>query len=205
MRIACLSDMHGTLPTLPPCDLILIAGDVCPNLSNNPYWDAFMQHNWLRDTLDPWLTGRPPTFACWGNHDWVGERMIPPELPWTVVGVGSHGSLRIRGVPYTRRYGNWAHMTDESTLAHLWPDECDILLTHGPPFGVGDTVAKDTEPLGSPSLLAWIEAKQPKLVVCGHIHGGRGVYRVGETVVVNAALLDEQHRPQGEPIIVEIP
>ena len=41
--------------------------------------------------------------------------------------------------------------------------------------------------IGSEPLARVIAARQPKLVVCGHVHYDTGEAQVGETLVVNAA------------------
>jgi len=39
--------------------------------------------------------------------------------------------------------------------------------------------------VGSSALRAFIDQRQPALVFCGHIHEGRGIERLGKTLVAN--------------------
>src|SRR5262245_46149006 len=78
MRVVALSDQHGYLPEIPPCDLLLIGGDVCPD-SIGPL--AAMAHpeaqkSWFDTRLRRWLARAPAarTVLTWGNHDWCGQR-----------------------------------------------------------------------------------------------------------------------------------
>ena len=77
MRIVALSDQHGHLPAIPPCDLLIIAGDVCPDRFG-PYLAAHapeQQQAWFDRHVRPWLAAAPAgqTVLTWGNHDWCGE------------------------------------------------------------------------------------------------------------------------------------
>lgn len=45
----------------------------------------------------------------------------------------------------------------------------DLLLTHGPPFGILDTNRKG-EHSGSKALLNLVERVKPKVHIFGHIH-----------------------------------
>ena len=60
-----------------------------------------------------------------------------------------------------------------------------MLVVHSPPQGHVDASSAGDH-LGSAAILEAIEAKQPRLAVCGHIHESWGERsRIGETEVVN--------------------
>src|SRR5262245_28717535 len=77
MRIVALSDQHGFLPDIPPCDLLIVAGDVCPDRFG-PFMaahDPHQQQAWFDRHVRPWLVSAPAThkLLTWGNHDWCGQ------------------------------------------------------------------------------------------------------------------------------------
>lgn len=208
-RIACLSDQHGNLPKVPECDLLLIAGDICP------VGEAPIQRLWLQHAFDTWLkslVGRMDVVGVSGNHDWVfqhyGHRAAP-NLKWTYLEDSETlwKGLKIYGSPHQPIFFNWAFNLPEPELAEKWaaiPDDTDILLLHGPPHGVGDFSPHGKVHTGSPSLLQRIEQVQPKLAVFGHIHSGYGQYRVGNTLAVNASLVNENYTPVNPIQVVEV-
>jgi Icc-related predicted phosphoesterase len=68
-----------------------------------------------------------------------------------------------------------------------------VLVVHSPPKGHCDQ-SSSGEHLGSEAILAAIEAKQPLLAVCGHIHESWGAESgIGPTRVINLG-------PAGTPI-----
>ena len=44
-------------------------------------------------------------------------------------------------------------------------------------------------------MTATLERVQPQLMVCGHIDPAYGSYRLGDTEVINASLVDNEYRP----------
>ena len=85
MRIVALSDQHGYLPEIPPCDLLIIAGDVCPDrfgpfvAMHNPD----QQKSWFDRNGRLWLAKAPATHKVltWGNHDAYSP--CSDQLPYT--------------------------------------------------------------------------------------------------------------------------
>ena len=52
MKIVCISDLHGYLPTeMPKGDVLVIAGDICPATDHS----AVFQQAWLSTEFNTWL------------------------------------------------------------------------------------------------------------------------------------------------------
>jgi Icc-related predicted phosphoesterase len=211
------------LPEIPETDLLLIAGDISPIQFDD---DPKTQRAWMNSVFVDWLRRVPARETVWiaGNHDtWIWrDSGIGPKLShlptvtylqdhWTTV-----GGLKIYGTPWTQGIGLpnswWAF--DLLTIPGgtdpfaAIPENIDIVVAHSPPRGIGDLVPRGGH-VGSEQLLQRLEEISPKLVVTGHIHEDYGVRRLhpgSETVVANAALLDEHYRPVPErrPLTFEL-
>jgi Icc-related predicted phosphoesterase len=64
-----------------------------------------------------------------------------------------------------------------------------LMVCHTPPYDTRLDRLVNGTPVGSPAVRAFIEAHRPQVAVVGHIHEGRGVDRVGDTVVANSGAL----------------
>ncbi len=214
MKVVALSDPHGNLPEIPPCDLLLLAGDLCPTTDHDPRFQA----RWLNTMFRSWLEQLPAgkIVGIAGNHDFVFERapdLVPPDLPWTYlqdVECRWRG-LRIWGTPWQPWFYDWAFNGDPELLESKWeliPPDTDVIVVHGPPRGYGDGVVRvdgGAENTGCPHLLAKIAEVKPRLVVFGHIHEGRGQWQLGPTTLANVTLLDVAYRVRYQPWEHELP
>jgi Icc-related predicted phosphoesterase len=209
ITIAAMADLHGILPTAPPCDLALIGGDVCPHAPLEA------QAAWLDGAFRRWLERIPAreVVAVAGNHDWVFERAphLVPELRWRYLqdrGVELFG-LKIYGTPWQPRFRDWAFNLDEPELEIKFnqiPEGTDIVVCHGPPLGFGDVVPRPAgdEHVGSASLRDRLLAVRPRLCIFGHIHEGRGVYEMGGTVLANVSLVNHRYDMVYTPMAFEL-
>lgn len=117
-------------------------------------------------------------------------------------------SIKIWGSAVSPWFHNWAfnrHRTEkEATEKYPWikphwdliPEDTEILITHGPPNGVLDLVARDGGlNVGCEELAKRIAEIQVKLHIFGHIHEGRGFEYGEKTTYVNGSCLDEYYIP----------
>lgn len=197
MRIAILADQHGTLPEIPACDMLICSGDLTggnphgPRDNSDDKWRA-----WLRNEFSKWALGVGAwRIAIAGNHDtalentearnnglFIGTIYLQDSSDF--VGCGDQG-FSIWGTPWVRQWDSLAFNLPDAKLKAKWakiPKETDILVCHQPPKGYGDGAG-----LGCPHLTERIRQIKPRLVTCGHIHEGRGIYDFDGTMVVNAS------------------
>jgi Icc-related predicted phosphoesterase len=210
MKIICTSDLHGYLPKIEPCDLLLVAGDICPVWNH----DISYQQEWLDHEFREWLQEVPANkiIACVGNHDIIFEQnpKLVPKLPWIYLQDESVkiGKIKIYASPWQLRFYDWAFNLDEPELNKKFDkiEKCDILITHSPAFECGDYSKYENKHCGSKRLREKIEEHRPKFHIAGHFHSGYSMrpYLIGDIPSYNVSLCNERYQPINEPIMVEI-
>lgn len=208
------SDMHGQLPEITPCDLLLLVGDLCPEGSEAE------QAAWLGDEFRAWLKSAPAKeiVGVAGNHDYVFENaphLVPKDLPWHYLKDSSIElfGYKIYGTPWQTPFFG-VFNAEEDKLKKLYqkiPAKVDILLTHGPPYEIGDElqIYKDKKPdpsiplknVGTKELWKRIREVRPKLTITGHIHRAFGIYLVDDLVVANVSLLSDFLEMVNKPVV----
>ncbi len=199
-----ISDTHGQHHNLnlPPTDILIHAGDISKRGGLNE----------VLDFLD-WFVQQEATHKIFiaGNHDFFFERASEAEvkaiLPGSITYLHNSGveinGLKIWGSPITPWFYDWAFNRQRGVdINKYWqriPDDIDMLITHGPPFGIMDRTHRNEE-VGCEDLLRKVQEIQPKLHVFGHIHEGYGVKQLDGTTYINASVLDVKYNQVNQPI-----
>lgn len=210
LRIVCLSDTHNCHEqiSVPDGDILIHAGDAT-----------------IRGTIDEivffneWFANLPHPHKIFvaGNHDWLFE--TSNHLARTLLDSSIHylqdsaieiANLKIYGSPWQPRFFDWAfNLMRGAELAEKWeliPNDTDVLITHGPPFGILDEVQQRywIENTGCEELRKRVEAIRPKLHIFGHIHCGYGSIEKFDVEFVNASNCDENYEPTNPPIVLNL-
>lgn len=150
-----------------------------------------------------------------GNHDFYFEKekaaVIQDFLPEGVTYLFDSevviDGIKIWGSPITPWFFDWAFNRKRGApIRKHWakiPADTDIVMTHGPVFGIHDLVG-NTRNAGCADLLQTLESIKPKFHVCGHIHEGYGRTKRNGINFLNASLLNEAYILVNKPMVFEI-
>lgn len=215
MKIVAIADTHGFLPDIPECDLLLIAGDICPVQLGTAVarsHDPKTQYAWCEEVFAEWLDKQPARHKVGiaGNHDFVFEHPPLPDLPWKYL-EDTHieiEGVRIHGYPWVPNLPRWAFYADDKKMAAVVgcvPPNTDILLTHGPPWGCGHDMVSGCGAVGERRLTALLTdpATTIKHHVFGHIHEGFGQTEMLGPHLVNATQVDIEYKLVYKPVEFE--
>lgn len=226
MKIVAFSDTHTyhRQVAVPDGDVLVFAGD----LMGSGY-----KHTEVKDFAE-WFGGLPHRnkIVVAGNHDrlfetnptWALQQFSRPSIgsfvylrdsSVTIEGVKFYGS------PVQPWFLDWAfNVPRGAAIREYWdriPHDTDVLITHGPPYGVLDQMVPTgemlyktnrillpTEHLGCEELAKVVEIVKPKVHIFGHIHGGAGTTIKDGVAFHNVAVCNESYRPVNDPHVIEI-
>jgi Icc-related predicted phosphoesterase len=188
VRILAFSDLHRDLNQAAKlvdrsseADVVIAAGDFAS------------VHEGLEDAIDALKPISAPTVLVPGNNETEDALRAACE-GWEAATVLHGEGVQIdgtqffglgAGVPITP--WDWSFDLDEDQAAEKLAScpEDAVLVVHSPPKGHCDQSSAGDH-LGSQAILEAIEAKQPEVAVCGHIHESWGAEsEIGSTPVFN--------------------
>lgn len=226
MKICAISDTHGLLPKIEPCDVLLIAGDISP---------LDIQHNlnemdkWIYTSFCPWIRSLNCTYKILvaGNHDYYLQNLTTSSklvlemecggdliyLNNTCTSIYTESkTLKIFGTPWCHEFGYWPFMIPDKVLVEKFkeiPENLDILVSHDPPFNLTDADLNNyngcKSHCGNIVLSNEIIIKRPKIVISGHIHSGFHSFEEYDRMkFVNVSQVDNNYNNIYKPFYFEL-
>jgi Icc-related predicted phosphoesterase len=207
LRLVLISDTHESHRDVdvPSGDVLIHAGDF--TLFSQSYAS-------IRD-FNLWLGELPHRhkFVVPGNHEFFLEadrakRSLLSNATVLIDEAIEIESLRFWGSPITPLYSGafgLSSATDRGRAYARIPADADVLITHGPPYGVLDINPRNGLHGGCPELFEALKRIEPSLHVFGHVHGAYGTLTAGSTTFVNASLAGPDGGIAYDPIVIRFP
>lgn len=211
MKLVIVSDTHNKLQTLqiPKGEILIHCGDLTMG-GTQKECETELAVLWkLKSRFQRII-------LVAGNHDWLAQNRpsLFREL-CTKNGVDYlcdeavvMGGLKFYGSPHQPRYFDWAfNLNRGRDIREKWdliPVDTDVLVTHGPPFGVLDYSEYGKMRAGCEDLLEVVQRIKPAIHCFGHLHASYGMVERGGTTFLNAAVLNDRYDVARQPWVVNI-
>jgi Icc-related predicted phosphoesterase len=208
LKLVAISDTHGqhNKLKLPEGDILIHAGDMSMRGTDSEI-ENFL--SWFREQRFKYK------ICIAGNHDFFFERsseaeiekLIPEEITYLKdSGIVIKG-LKIWGSPVTPWFMNWAFNRHRGyEIARHWdliPQDTDILVTHGPMFGLLDE-NNEGQHVGCKDLYLKMEELKLKSHIFGHIHESYGILEKQNVKFLNASTVNARYELTNEPLLIEV-
>lgn len=219
MKVIAISDPHGKhnrlYQWLEPADMIICAGDIsgrgrADEVKSFLKWYAYLPYKYK-------------IFIA-GNHDFMfqdypteSKELIPEGIIYLENSSVVIEGFKFYGSPITPNFHNWAfNRSRGDQIKKYWDaidEDTDVLITHGPPFGIHDFVRdgrlqkpyNDSDNVGCADLMHRVcELQKLKFHIFGHIHEGYGDTTLGGVRYINAAFLNDRYEPAHRPVFFEL-
>lgn len=211
MKIVAISDTHNQHQylNLPEGDILIHAGDAT-GMGTEKEIKNFA--DWFSSQKFPYKIFVP------GNHDWGFQRDFKKyeNMFWGVQVLHERDvtieGIKFYGAAWQPEFCNWAfNVPRDATAVANWakiPDDTNVLITHGPPYGTLDLIhtgGLSIENVGCEALTDRIKSlQQLQLHIFGHIHDCHGYLVKDNVAYVNAAFLNDNYAPAYPPIVIEL-
>lgn len=191
MKILALTDIHGAYETAAAIirderpDAVVVGGDLTTVGTLREAADALA------------LFGRecPVVLAVAGNMDLPEHDDLFVQLGHSINGrgriVGDAGFFGVSAAPHSKLHTPY-EISEERILALARAGHAEVrgaklrvFVPHAPPYGTKLDIIHSGLHVGSTAVRGFIEEHEPDVVVCGHIHEGCGIDRMGATTIVN--------------------
>jgi Icc-related predicted phosphoesterase len=225
VKIVAFSDTHSHHRdvTVPDGDVLVFAGDFMT--CGRRYAEVV--------SFADWFMKQPHKHKVLvvGNHD----RLFESQFPMCLGEFRNRGNVsylhdsgttidgvKFWGSPVQPWFCDWAFNVHRGApIKKHWdkiPTDTDVLITHGPPWGILDQSVPDgqtsswgsqliihpSEHLGCEELAIAVNRVKPVVNIFGHIHGSYGKVLKDGTWYHNVAICDEQYNPVNEPHVIEL-
>lgn len=209
LKIIAISDVHNRYKDLkvPTCDILISAGDYSFEGRST---DTHNFHKWLNEQDARYVISIP------GNHELGVEKdfnlhKVIAEAACPTVHFLEEGLVEIEGLKiwcsaYTPFFCDWAYnVVGNEELKKHWdriPEGIDILVTHGPPYGMLDEVFRPPtyeEHVGCAELWDAVLKIKPKAHIFGHTHYHYGFKEFNGIKFYNVANCGESYKIDRQP------
>jgi Icc-related predicted phosphoesterase len=220
-RIVAISDTHQlhNYISIPDGDILIHSGDFTSQGQDQSIIDFINWFNNQPHKYKVFIAGNHEENLDKGPHRARKLNIIDsfvsknPNLFYLENSAATINNLKFYGSPVTPFFFNWAWNVNRGPeIANVWsliPDDTEILITHGPPYGILDLVlspnGRDPHQGCADLLNKVLILDKLKLHVFGHLHyqGGNQTQAYGKTFA-NAAILDDSYAPIHKPVVIDI-